>query len=124
MTVFFGQAGDAAFAEDFENRPIDTDSRRNRPNSDSVKFSFEFKSTNFQRIGETVLPRARRKFGQPDPRVTVAQNNRVGVKGATAGMLCRVTWALNVMPEKGSPRGELKQAGWDDAFLSHLLAAF
>jgi len=44
LTVFFWQAGDVAIAEDFEkNRPIDTDSRRNRANRGSSKFVFEIK---------------------------------------------------------------------------------
>ena len=35
--------------------------------------------------------------------------------------------ALNVIQKEGSkglPRGKLKRAGWDDAFLRRLLAAF
>jgi hypothetical protein len=38
----------AAFSlGNFENWPTDSDSRRNRVDFESAKFSFEFKSTNF-----------------------------------------------------------------------------
>jgi len=47
LTVFFGQAGDAAIAADFEeDRPIDPDSHWKRANRGSSKFPFEFKSEN------------------------------------------------------------------------------
>jgi hypothetical protein len=45
--LFCSRADKAVAAEDAENRPIDSDSRWNRPGSESAKFPFEFKSENF-----------------------------------------------------------------------------
>ena len=45
--LFFFEAGDAARARGFVNRPIDTDSRRSQTNPETAKFSFEFKRGNF-----------------------------------------------------------------------------
>jgi hypothetical protein len=45
--LFYSRADKAVVAEDAENRPSDSDSRWNRPNSESAKFPFEFKSANF-----------------------------------------------------------------------------
>jgi hypothetical protein len=47
LTVFFCQADDAFFAAHSKNRPIDTNSRRNRADPESANFSFIFKSANF-----------------------------------------------------------------------------
>ena len=45
--LFYRQADNAIVADDVENRPIDSDSGRNRTDSESAKFSFEFKSAYF-----------------------------------------------------------------------------
>jgi hypothetical protein len=45
--LFYRRADNAIAADDVENRPIDPDSGRNRADSESAKFSFEFKSANF-----------------------------------------------------------------------------
>jgi hypothetical protein len=47
LTVFFCQADDAFFAAHSKNRPIDTNSRRNRADPESANFSVIFKSANF-----------------------------------------------------------------------------
>jgi hypothetical protein len=47
VTVFFENAGAAWSAPSIESRPIDADSRRNRPNRGLPKFLFKFKSQNF-----------------------------------------------------------------------------
>jgi hypothetical protein len=45
--LFHRQADDAVPWKDPENRSIDADTCRNRADSESAKFSFEFKSANF-----------------------------------------------------------------------------
>jgi hypothetical protein len=45
--LFYRQADNAIAADDVENRPIVSDSGRNRTDPESAKFSFEFKSENF-----------------------------------------------------------------------------
>ena len=47
MTVFFGRADNMALFGDFENRPIVVECRRNRADSESAKFPFEFKRAVF-----------------------------------------------------------------------------
>jgi hypothetical protein len=63
-SLFLSQVDDAVLAEDFKNRPIDADSCRNRAGLESAKFSFEFNSTNFGRLGEAVFRGARKKCAE------------------------------------------------------------